>query len=411
MYINNVYIEIKNRKLMIIREILTEEEFKQFADFIIYGYFPSPDENGVIKRIQQLTDIKKVQDLYLIALYENDKPASASGLIPLKQNVRNKIFDVGGVFDVNTYPEARRRGYVRELMKHTFNEIRNRSQTFSCLYPFKQSFYSKFGYITFPQFRNAIFKTANLYLISNYKMEGSVERDRLKEKFVEYFDFLNLIQNQIHGMSIFKQEVSKDYPTNLIPDQWVVFVKHKGNTIGMMTYKLEGIFKNMNIRDFFFITSRGKYLLLKYIYTHLDQIKEINVPVLPNDNPEYWIDDLNATIKSRDWVPSAMGRITIIENLSGMKVGKGSFSAFISDEYCDWNNGHWVFEETNGELIINKAESSECSLSIQGLSAIIYGCYDLGDFKFKNWGEISTKTESKIRRLFPKKHPFLFAEF
>ncbi len=56
---------------MIIREIVTKEEFKQFADFIVYGYYPSPDENGVLERTQRLVDINKVQDLYLIALYES----------------------------------------------------------------------------------------------------------------------------------------------------------------------------------------------------------------------------------------------------------------------------------------------------------------------------------------------------
>ena len=169
------------------------------------------------------------------------------------------------------------------------------------------------------------------------------------------------------------------------------------------------------MREFYYENSLGKYLLLQWLAHHADQVKEVHLPILPNEFAEIWYNDTfwgeNGKIVSRDWVPSSMGRVVIVEALSGLNVGTGKISIKITDDYCEWNNKIYNFESKDGILEVTETEEFDCELSIQGLSAIIYGCYNLDDFEFKGWGEISEEIRTKILDLFPIVYPYLHADF
>src|SRR5699024_8952143 len=58
----------------------------------------------------------------------------------------NKKLKMGGIASVATYPEFRRKGYVKELLQHTLIEMRKHGYIVSMLHPFFVSFYRKFGW-------------------------------------------------------------------------------------------------------------------------------------------------------------------------------------------------------------------------------------------------------------------------
>ena len=62
-------------------------------------------------------------------------------------------------------------------------------------------------------------------------------------------------------------------------------------------------------------------------------------------------------------------------------------------------------------LSVTESTKYECELSIQALSAIVYGCYNLDDFEFKGWAKLSEENKEKIRVLFPQIPPHLHADF
>jgi predicted acetyltransferase len=172
----------------------------------------------------------------------------------------------------------------------------------------------------------------------------------------------------------------------------------------------------MKIRDFYYSNSLGKYLLLQFIAVHGDQVKEIHmINIHPDDHPETWINDTfwgaNGKIINREWVPTCMGRIIQVESMTGIDVGEGNISIKVTDQYCDWNNKIFKLESENGILSVSEIDEYDCEVTIQGLSAIIYGSYNLDDFEYKGWGKISKENQKKIEKLFPQKSPFLHADF
>ena len=102
-----------------------------------------------------------------------------------------------------------------------------------------------------------------------------------------------------------------------------------------------------------------------------------------------------------------MGRVLEVSEIEGMRVGPGGFRATISDPDCPWNEGTWQFESHAGRLTISPAQTADCQLTIQGLSALVYGVSDPEDFALRGWGAPSPSQIDTLRSMFPARLPYL----
>ncbi len=388
---------------MVIRIIKTSEDSeKDIAQHMREYAFHQTPIIGDSDRANRKYD--KIINEYL--LYDSDNIAQSTALlIPMQQNVRGTIFSMGGIAGVATYPEARRNGYVDKLMNKMFNDMKD--MTFSTLYPFKQSFYAKFGYIVFPQVRVGYIDPRKLLQFKD--VTGNFDRMLLSNDFDRYIKFIQKQQKFIHGMSLFDISIQGRKMSRKL---WIVFVSDDTGDIAMMTYIMKGFEKEMIVKEFEYMNSKGKYLLLKWLANHSDQVNVIHLPIKPNENIETWGLNLRAKITTRDWVPSPMGRVVNISKLNKLPVKNNlEINISIHDDYAPWNNGIWKFKDDNGELYVSPTTDAECKLSIHGLSALIYGTHDPSDFKYLGWGNVSENIAIKLRSMFPRAWPFLYEEF
>ena len=385
-----------------IKTAVTEEELDIVQDMTTYAFSPSPVAERDTSR-RQYTNISKK---YI--LMDDDKPMCTLDAIPMTQNVRGKIFEMQGIAGVATYPEARRKGYVSKIMLHSLKEAISNKQAFSTLYPFRESFYARFGYINFPQDRKMLFSPSNLRQLVDIETKGEVDRVLAKDNVDRAYNFLKSYQLMTHGLSLFIRQIARKWEKS---DFWLCFVVLDAKDVGMMMYRTEGFEKSMHISGFFYNDSNAKYILMKYLSVHIDQFKEIAMRLFPGERPETWAYDMRLKICSRNWVPSPMGRVLHIERIAGMEVGTGEISIDIKDMQCDWNNRKWLFRSNNGILEISETDKAHISLTIQGLSALIYGVYQLDDFKFQGWGELTTAQMEELENLFPSTTPVLYELF
>lgn len=385
-----------------IKRAETDEELDIVQDMTTYAFEPSPME----KRDTTRREYTKVSAKYL--LYEDDTPVSTIDAIPMMQNVRGKVFDMVGIAGVATMPEGRRKGYVKKLMKHSLVEARKNKQVFSTLYPFRQSFYGRFGYISFPHARVVDFSPSNLRQLSNVEVEGKVERVLAKDSVDRSFNYLKSYQEKTHGLSLFIKQIAKVWEKS---NFWIGFAVVGGKDMGMLLYKTTGFEKSMNISGFFYHNANAKYVLLKHLSLHVDQFSKMSMRLFPGESPETWAYDMKLKICSRDWVPSPMGRILDIGKIGGMQVGEGEINIKIVDEHCEWNNKVWQFRSNNGTLEVIEGGKEDITLTIHGLSAIVYGNYELEDFNFREWGDVTKIQKDKILNLFPDLTPVMYEQF
>ncbi len=196
---------------------------------------------------------------------------------------------------------------------------------------------------------------------------------------------------------------------------WLAQAVVAGQTVGLMLYDLKGeqetkfCFRAMR---FYYETSQARYLLLQWIARHVDQADRVELWLAPAEQPETWLADMQ--VKTESDIRAPMGRVLDVARLGGMATGPGGFTARLSDPLCPWNEGVWRFESANGELRVVRVAASEqpdCALTIQGLTALVYGTHDPDDFAIRGWGDPSPDVQEAMRTMFPPMIPHLHERF
>jgi predicted acetyltransferase len=287
--------------------------------------------------------------------------------------------------------------------------MRGAGQPLSCLYPFRESFYERLGYVTFPLQRKALFKPSGLAALLDMRLDGEVELSKFGDEYQTYREYCYSMLDRHHGMAIF-DEANQANSQKI--EQWLALAKIDGQIVGLMEYQLRGDqvtqFELRAVR-FYYHDVRGRYLLLDWIARHVDQAEEVELWLPPFEWPETWLSDIRVKVETVSRAP--MGRVLDVARVGGMQVGPGRFSFRLSDPLCPWNQGDWEFRSIDGALQVGPTEGADCDLSIQGLSALVYGTHDPADFAIRGWGKPTPELQMTMRGMFPPKLPFIHEFF
>jgi predicted acetyltransferase len=362
---------------------------------------PFPERQEWEKRIRT----RRTTPYY--AGFEGEKGVAILCCPRFTQNLRGRSYRMVGFADVSTHPEARRKGYSRALIRHVFEQMRQEGDVLSSLYPFRESFYERLGYVTFPQSRQAIFNPAVLAPLLEQELEGEVSLSLIGEGFETYLAYTRQMQPQIHGMALFSDEESQRQAAQA-NRSWLALAKVRGEVEGLMVYSLRGEeMMNYDLRAvrFYYRSSRAKYLLLAWLARHIDQAGRVALWLPAYEQPNTWMADMRPKLEPVFVAP--MGRVLDVSGLGGMQTGEGAFSARIVDDDCPWNSGSWTFNGESGELAVGPGKDPAFTLTIQGLSALVYGVSDPADFYLRSWGDPPEQMQVLLRRMFPQKLPYL----
>src|SRR5699024_987951 len=105
---------------------------------------------------------------------EQEKIAAKLHCIQLSSYVYGKQFRMGGISSVATWPEYRRQGMVKHLLKHALSYMKDQGITISFLHPFSFDFYRKFGWEL--AFSNKAYTIPIEYLKNIERGDGYVRR-------------------------------------------------------------------------------------------------------------------------------------------------------------------------------------------------------------------------------------------
>ena len=343
------------------------------------------------------------------AVFEDENPLSIAVSTAMTQNMRGKLFPASGVWGVATDPAARRKGYCRRTMASLLAAERESGKVFSNLYPFRESFYERLGYVSFPLTKVAKFSPLTLSQLLDIDTGGEIELKPVGEVFGAYRDYLADMRQHRHGMGFF------DFGDQSAADRanlWLAFARFEGQTEGLILYRITGeeVAKfNFAAYRFYYRTSRARTLMLNWIACHIDQADRAEIHLPPDEYPETWLSDLELKVESA--IRPAMNRVLDVEKLVGMSVGDGAFSAKVIDPHCLWNEGIWQFESSGGILEVSKTSKADCELTTQALSALVAGTRDPQDFLLRGWGNPDLRTQAVMREMFPRLIPFMHENF
>jgi predicted acetyltransferase len=389
-------------KNITIRQIEGQEMLDILYRLDNYAFRPTPP---FPKREEWEDRVKAHIGTKYFAVFENGEGVAVAACPALTQNARGVIFKMAGFAEVSTHPKARRKGYVRAMFRHAYERLKNEGRVLSALYPFRESFYERLGYVTFPQSRQALFNASDLRPLFKKELNGEFELKLIGEAYDAYYDFVRKMQSQVHGMGVFEDPQKESAQENR---SWLLQAKVDGAVVGLMSYTIKGdemMNYTLQAPRFYYSNAKGKYLLLEWLARHVDQAGNARIWLPAYEQPGTWLSDIRP--KLEPVFVSPMGRVLDVAGIEGMKVGPGNFSAQINDADCPWNNGTWKFESVTGKLKVSPGQNADCTLSIQGLSALVYGVNDPDDFTIRGWGDPSPDVAATMRMMFPPKLPYL----
>jgi predicted acetyltransferase len=393
---------------MKIRQIDVEERATLASPLQAYAFQSTPLAPDAAQR-QRDGQRYHTGDLSLVAEEDGTTMAVVSS-IPMRQNVRGTVYPMAGIAGVATHPLARRKGYVRALLTELLGRVRDDGQPVSALYPFRPSFYERFGYAGLPKTRTATFAPADLARLLRTDLDGELAVEPIGAGYPAWRAFTEELLTKRHGFSVFpdyRAEQERD-----AGDRWLVTARTGGELVAAAPYRITAHADDL-VADHLLATGPvGRTLLLRFFARHVDQVRRIRVRVGADELPELWATDLATDVEARTAFPDAappMVRVLALDALEGIAVGPGRVAVEVVDD--PFVSGRYLLDGGDGRLTVKPIGDAAATLTVPGLSALVYGVLDPEEVVVRGLGTVPPKEADALRTLFPRATPYLFTSF
>jgi predicted acetyltransferase len=351
-------------------------------------------------------------------LEDDGKVIGAGRMICFDQNIRNSWKKMGALGALATLPEIRRQGHAREMMNFGINLMYQEDYATSMLYPFKDTFYSAFGYINCPPVLSV--SVNPLQLRGCKKPHGySFQRSPIEEG-VNFFKYVHDKSAESHHGAVRRSDRRWEEMMTGGNYEIVSVFGREGDPEGLMMYQKTGYSQfgdtktvgKMTVREWYCLSCRARTAMLNYIYLHADQIVNVSIPINPmSDDYYHWVQDRNIpTIRARR---SYMARVIdvekAIEEISSSIEGEVCIQ--VQDKHCDWNNQAFRIYQEGSMLHVERIDGVECDtiVSIEGITALLYGTAQVDTLVCFGW--IDGPVPPLLSQWFPKMDMWMTEDF
>lgn len=390
------------------RQISAAERTETMFPLQTYAFLPSPWAEGDREAFGRRMRFFEAA-VHLIAEEEGRTLAGVSAL-RMRQNVRGLVHDMAGVATVASHPAARRRGLVRELMGRLLRQMRDEGCAVSALYPFRPSFYARYGFVGIPRHRTASFAPEGLSHLMRAELPGEVERLPMREAFPAYDALHRRLLGERHGFAVYDETRAAEFGEQ---QYWVALARSGGEVVGAVRYRVDRYGGDLLGDDLLTTGPLGRALLLQFFARHVDQVARVVVRVSADDVPELWGTDFEVTTEGRVSRPSnsgAMVRVLDMERLTGTPIADGDVTVEIRDD--ELTGGAWRLVGEGGRLTVAKGTTEPAAtLTVGGFSGLLYGVLDPIEVVTRGLGEVTPTAIGPLAAMFPRRMPYIVADF
>ncbi|MBE5108364.1 GNAT family N-acetyltransferase [Bacillus thuringiensis] len=381
---------------------LTEDKFREALRLSEYAFQYKVNEERLQ---QQLTRMKESHEIY--GIMEGEDLAAKLHLIPFHIYIGKEKFKMGGIAGVATYPEYRRSGYVKELLKHALQTMKKDGYTVSMLHPFAVSFYRKYGWELCAN--RLVCHMEKSDLIMKKQVNGTVKRFNKENHPEEVEKVYETFAERFTGMLV---RAEKWWLQAVYHDLTVaVYYDENKTAAGYMLYKIENY--KMTVEEFVPLHNEARNGLWNFICQHDSMLKEFEMTLSEKEPLLYTLQEprVKGEIK-----PYFMGRIVDVEQFFNQykfnwNDAQQEVILHITDSFASWNNV--TVRLANHEITIIKEEALNkgIRLDINALSTIMFGYkrpLELHELEVINGSEEEIRT---FEKLVPVQEPFIYDFF
>jgi predicted acetyltransferase len=329
-----------------------------------------------------------------IGLFENGHLRSVLTIMKTQQSIRGVLKGMGGVSMVCTYPEVRMKGYIRTIMQSAFLEMKETNLSVSMLEPFRETFYSRLGYV--PAYEKYRLKAPfdGLRISSDSAIGDGWEFIRMPghEAKDAYMAFIqDFAPKTFHGYA-FNPEIRPEEWNRRNKNRLYIFIRKEGQVQALARYQLKGYmhFKEpgeLIVEEMYWRTLQAQAALFNYLGKHRDQIQTLRMILPYGANFQHWFEDLKDWIEIQVWHPWMVRVIDTQEVLKGLPASnEGELTFTLTDPQCGWNNGTYLLQGNNGQLSVSMTKrAAKLETTIHGLSALVYGTHSIDALEYNGW--------------------------
>ena len=291
-----------------------------------------------------------------IVATENEKIISKVTILPLETTIQEKTFSMGGVSGVVTWPEYRRSGLVKTLLKKSLEEMKENGQTISFLFPFSIPFYRKYGWEIFADKKLVTLTKAQIPRFKTQK--GSIER--ISPNFELLNDIYQRFALEFNGMLVRDEKWWKERIFDNLKGQIAVYYDEQNEAQGYIEYDVKE--RKMKITELVYLTTAAWKQLWNFISNHDSMADSVEYRTFGKDPALFFMGEPLVDQKTE---PYFMARIVDVKQFLSMYPfdlkDEETIVFHIEDSFCDWNTGTFFVSNNEVKQFPASKEGASCS--------------------------------------------------
>ena len=350
--------------------------------------------------------LKRLDSRKIFGVFDNEALCANLHMIPFEVFVAGNKVKMGGIASVATYPEHRRKGYVKELITSALTYMKENGYVVSMLHPFQVSFYRKYGWELLSNRLISTLKKEDLKLqiggygtIKRFKKEKHTQDiEQVYEKFAEKYTGMLVRDTNWWLQSVYSDLHAAVYYENEEPTGYILYeVKNS----------------KMIVEEFVPLTNDARIGLWNYICQHDSMINELEM-ITPVDEPLFFT--LQEPRINQQFKPYFMVRIVDVEAFLNQYPfnwnNNEELLLKITDPYAPWNEKTYVLKNHEVSVVQgNVNQSQTIQMSIQTLSAILFGYKRVSEMYQLEHILGEEKAVQQFENIIPKQKSFFYDFF
>ena len=389
-------------------KLVTLDDVDQYDELMRYVFQVTNkdvDESGYVG--DELIRSKRpiIQRSKVLGWYnETNELVSSISIYPFRVNIHGKIYDMGGLTGVGTYPEYANAGLINELIVLGLNKMREDKQYISYLYPYSIPYYRKKGWEIMSD--RITFNLKDTQIPKFKEVTGHVKRlgvsdQSVKDVYDAYSQTMNgaMVRDKFEWEEYWRWENEEERTA-------AVYFNEENEPEGYLFYWIENdIF---HIKEIIYTTLDASQGLWNFVRAHFSMVESVRGNIFMNEPLAFQLDDsqIEEVIE-----PYYMARIVDVEAFLKQYPYDSTVQPFhfkVSDPLAPWNNrifGLRKGENTDVE-IVDSAIGNCVELDIQTLTTMFLS-YKSPAYLYKI-GRLKTDPQTLwlLEKLIPSEQPY-----
>lgn len=346
------------------------EQYNQLLRYVFQVTDNDLHKIGWEERDMILAKSPMLEQADVLGWFDGDKLVSQVAVYPFQVRIFNTTYDMGGLTGVGTFPEYSNQGLMHKLLRQALENMREKQQSISFLYPYSIPYYRRKGWEIISD--KITFEVMDYQLPKTKQVSGEVERISIEHSDLravyEHFAYQN------HGAMLRNDLAWNEYWRWDFDDLTAaIYYNEDRQPDGYVLYWISD--EVFHIKDMIFINEEARSGLWNFISAHFSMISKVVGNIYTDEPLAFLLEDadIKETIS-----PYYMARIVDLEQFIAQypfkpNNEKREWTFTLDDPLLPWNQGTFtirIYPDGKGE-VARVTERSKSRIDIQTMTTML----------------------------------------